>query len=145
ATERFSYESQIMSERARAQLLERVPPVYQLDQAPYERFEQAFHALLADLALIERDRAAEGKSAPALKPAAFEEACQSFNSRGPYRATPGDIAAFHAYGDLTVRANVADRSLALLRELYQEGIQENSRLNAQDGIMLLQLRRPGGE
>src|SRR5690606_27239342 len=80
-----------------------------------------------------------------LSPDTFEEICQHFNARGPYRATPADIAAFNSYGDATVRKIVAERGLGLLRELYQEGIQENSPPSAQNGITVLHLRRPDGE
>lgn len=143
ASERFTYESLITSEQARTRLLDRVPPVYQLDGSALDRFEQAFRALLADLAFFERTRSdAEKNNSPA---AVFEEISRNFNSRGPYRASAADLKAFYAYGDANIRSSVAERGLSLLRELYQEGIQENPRPGAQDGIMLLQLRRPGGE
>ena len=143
ASERFTYESKIMSERARSHLLDRVPPVFQLDRVAYDRFEHAFHVLLSDLVLAEKPDAAGARQVPSKS--AIEEICRNFNSRGPYRASPADIVAFHAYGDAATRASVAERGLSLLRELYEEGIQENSRPGAQDGIMLLHLRRPNGE
>ncbi len=143
AAESFTYESQIMTEQARTRLLARVPPVYQLDHAACDRFEKAFRALLADLTQVDRSQTSVGKYSPA--PTLFDEICQRFNSQGPYLATPADIAAFYAYGDAAVRSAAAESGLSLLRELYQEGIQENPRPGSHEGIMLLQLRRPGGE
>jgi len=144
ATESFTYESQIGAEQNRARLLARVPPAYQLDLRAYDHFAQAFHALLADLVLAERTAPpAAGKSF--LPPAVLNEITRSFNARGPYRATPEDVAAFTAYGDAAVRSTVAENGLALLRELYQEGIHDSSQLAGSDGVMLFRLRRPGGE
>ncbi|MDD2764425.1 MAG: HDIG domain-containing protein [Opitutaceae bacterium] len=153
----FSYESRIKTELSRAQLLNRVPPVYQLELGPLQQFESNLHELLAALEKIERDYPADtvaasgmqGAFSPSARRAAeLDTLVEAFNAKGPYRVAADDVAALLALGDAKARFAIVENGLAALREIYREGVDDNSRTFAAgspDSISLFRVRRPSGE
>ncbi len=146
----FSYESPLMTEQAKARLLARVPPVYQLDPGASQRFERRLRELLAELAAYELSATRFGRnrlpSNPRLAPTAeLQQITERFNAKGPYRAAPEDVLALLLLGDATGRTAFIDNGLAVLRDIYREGVHDGSGFLAGGGVTLLQLRRPDGE
>jgi hypothetical protein len=122
----FTYESEEKTRAARAQFLDRVPPVYRLETESFGRFELAARALLLQLDAYDAEHpataatAATASTRPALSapsvplppiapntaPTPFAARrpelaaiAEAFNVRGPYHATAEDIAALLAIGD----------------------------------------------
>ncbi len=146
----FSYESPLMTEQAKARLLARVPPVYQLDSGASQRFAQHLRELLAELAAYEQSATRFGRNRlpanPRLAPTTeLQQITERFNAKGPYRAAPEDILALLLLGDAAERAAFIDSGLAVLRDIYREGVHDGSGFLAGTGVTLLQLRRPDGE
>ena len=83
----FRYESVEKTRAAREQLLDRVPPVYRLDQEPLRRFDAAARMLLAQLAAHEAT-GVTGPPAPLGHRTELARIAETFNSHGPtYHAT----------------------------------------------------------
>ena len=121
----FEYESAERTRAAREQLRSRVPPVYKLETEPLRRFEAAARMLLTQLAAFEQARPA------AVDPilghrAELTAIAETFNSHGSYHATPEDVAAVLAAGDMRARAAIFENGLATLRDLYAQGIADSS-------------------
>ena len=121
----FEYESAERTRAAREQLRSRVPPVYKLETEPLRRFEAAARMLLTQLAAFEQARPA------AVDPilghrAELAAIAETFNSHGSYHATPEDVAAVLAAGDMRARAAIFENGLATLRDLYAQGIADSS-------------------
>lgn len=146
----FSYESPLMTAQERVRLLARVPPVYQLDLGALQKFEQHARELLAELALYERAATRGGRtplpSGPHLAPPPDLQAITArFNTKGPYHAAAEDVLALLHLGDASERAAAIEDGLSVLRDIYREGVHDNSDLVAPGGVSLMQLRRPDGE
>jgi putative nucleotidyltransferase with HDIG domain len=121
----FEYESAERTRAAREQLRSRVPPVYKLETEPLRRFEAAARMLLTQLDAFEQARPA------AVDPilghrAELAAIAETFNSHGSYHATPEDVAAVLAAGDMRARAAIFENGLATLRDLYAQGIADSS-------------------
>ena len=132
----FSYESKLKTELSRTQLLNRVPPVYQLEFGPLQQFEANLRELLAALEQLERDYPAntvaasgmQGAFSPsARRTAELTSIVEVFNAKGPYRVAPDDVAALLTLGDAKARFALVENGLAALREIYREGVYDNSR------------------
>lgn len=146
----FKYESPLQTARAKTRLLSRVPPVYQLELDDYQKFAEHIHELLADLASYEQHGGRNGKPAAAPAPSlsappAIQEITRQFNRKGPYHVTPEDVTALLQIGDAATRSAAVENGLAVLREIYREGVHDGSELGSPEGVSLLQLRRPEGE
>jgi cyclic-di-AMP phosphodiesterase PgpH len=63
----FTYESRLKTELGRAQLRNRVPPVYQLESGPLQQFEANLRELLAALEKLERDYPATAVTASGMQ------------------------------------------------------------------------------
>ena len=140
----FTYVSAERTAVAREQFLDRVPPVYRLEFAAYERFDAAARDLLARLALYE---AAHPKGTPLLSSYRNElaEIATTFNAIGAYRTSPEDLAALLAAGDTTARAALFETGLTVLRELHSEGIHDAALGNpGTGGITVFQIATPDG-
>lgn len=139
----FSYESAEKTAAARAQLRERVPPVYRLDLQPFERFEAAARTLLSRLAALETSAVAGAPSSnqrPELV-AITEE----FNTQGPYSALVEDIAALLTL-DTKARTSLFDTGLATLRDIYAEGVTDSTLTNVGSGsTVMFQITRDGAD
>lgn len=134
AVESFSYESEIAAAQARERALTRIPPAYRIDDTPLTRFTEAAGHLLAGLERLGPTRPSDTDLAALAR---------DFNARGPYRASPADLAALHAYGDAPARADYLQRGLALLREIYAEGVHDQP--ESAGPISLFRLLRADGD
>lgn len=141
----FSYESAERTRSAREQIVARVPPVYRLETAPFKKFENDIASLLGALEQFERDHPA---NAPALtdRRAALGALVDAFNARGPYRASPNDVAVLLASGDAKRRATLIGNGLGALRELYAEGVHDAGLSGGgPDSVTIFQIAKPTGE
>jgi putative nucleotidyltransferase with HDIG domain len=140
----FSYESAERTRTAREQVLNRVPPVYRLDTEPLRRFEAGARKLLSQLAVFE---AAHPGPLPSLlsRRAELGAITETFNSHGPYHATPEDIAAVLAAGDAPARAGLFENGLATLRTVYAQGVTDSSLGSLSPGsAVVFQIAQPNG-
>lgn len=153
----FTYESKLKTELNSKQLLNRVPPVYQLEFGPLQQFEANLRELLNALEKVEHDYPASATATSGLQgafsPAARRMAelntiVEAFNAKGPYRVSVDDIAVLQSLGDVKTRFAVVENGLAALREIYRQGVYDNSlTFNAptSDSVSLFRVRRPTGE
>jgi putative nucleotidyltransferase with HDIG domain len=140
----FTYESSEKTAALREQMTNRVPPVYRLDQEPFQRFEAAAHDLLVQLEAFERTHPANvslvgnGRSDLAA-------VVDAFNARGPYHASVEDVAAVLAAGDAKARAALFENGLSALRDLSNEGVHDDALGSANpDSVLVFQIARPNG-
>ena len=163
----FTYESDEKTRAARAQFLDRVPPVYRLETESFHRFELAARALLLQLDAYDAEHpatAATASTRPALSapsvplppiapntapPATFAARrpelaaiAEAFNVRGPYHATAEDIAALLAIGDGKARAALFENGLATLRDIYAQGVADATLAGTGAGALVFQIARP---
>jgi putative nucleotidyltransferase with HDIG domain len=146
ASSTFTY---VSPERTRASgeaVRNRVPPVYRLEQEPFQRFESDLRDLLVQLERFEKTFPA---NSPNVGPRteALTALVEEFNLRGSYRLAVEDVSAFLAAGDAKLRLSLAESGLALLRELNAEGIHDGS-LDpgaAANSVTVYQVLRPNGE
>jgi hypothetical protein len=151
----FSFESKLKTELGRAQLRNRVPPVFQLESGPLQQFQGNLRDLLAALEKLDRDfptgeaSGLQGAFSPsARRAAALENMVESFNAKGPYRVAVDDVATLLALGDAKTRFTVTENGLAALREIYREGVYDsgsNFTPRTTDSVALFRIRRPTGE
>jgi putative nucleotidyltransferase with HDIG domain len=153
----FTYESKLKTELGRAQLRNRVPPVFQLESGPLQQFEVNLRELLAAMEKLERDYPAatvtasslQGAFSPSARRAAeLATLVETFNAKGPYQVSADDVATFQGLGDARARFAIAENGLAALREIYREGVYDNgSNFGAgmPDSVALFRVRRPSGE
>jgi cyclic-di-AMP phosphodiesterase PgpH len=142
----FSYQSAEKTRAAREQLLDRVPPVYRLDQEPLRRFEAAARMLLNQLAALEATSPGNTQALLSRR-ADLNRIADTFNSHGPtYHATPEDIGAILMVGDGKTRAELFDVGLATLRDIYAQGVTDSTlgRFSG-SGSIVFQMLRPDGE
>ncbi len=121
----FSYESAERTNAAREQFRNRVPPVYKLDTEPLRRFEAVARMLLSQIAAFEKARPGSTEPLLTFRPE-LSAITETFNSHGPYHATPEDIAAIIAAGDAKSRAAIFDNGIATLRDIYAQGVADSS-------------------
>ncbi len=132
----FSYESKMRTDAARARLAERVPPVFRIDPEPLRRFELHLTELSAALAPY-------SQLDPALRASFLAENTALYNARGPYRASPEDIALLAGRD----APRVLDLGIGILRAIHGQGITNPSDLGgprSADRIKLFQVLRPDG-
>ncbi|MBL9210043.1 MAG: HDIG domain-containing protein [Opitutaceae bacterium] len=140
----FTYQSAERTRAAREQLLDRLPPVYRLDQEPLRRFEAAAQKLLEQLAEFET-RLANGGIAAGTRRVELARIADTFNSHGPYDATAEDIASVLAAGDAKTRVEIFENGLATLRDLYARGITDSALGSLSPGnAVVFQIARADG-
>ncbi len=140
----FAYESAEKTNAAREQFLNRVPPVYKLDTEQLRRFEAAARTLLLQLAAVETAHPANAAPLLISRPE-FAAMAETFNSPGPYHATPEDVAAALAAGDARARAAMFENGLATLRDIYAQGVADSALVGVSPGsAVALQIARPNG-
>ncbi len=125
----FSYESAERTRLQREQIRDRVPPVYRLEFEPIRQFEIHLRELLEDLTAHEKQHPADAPDTKAAEED-FAVLVDAFNAKGPYRVSEDDIATFLAMGDTALRFTLAENALVILREIYAQGVHDNSALVA---------------
>jgi putative nucleotidyltransferase with HDIG domain len=140
----FSYESAERTRIAREELLNRVPPVYRLEDGALVQFETAARALLAQFAAYENQH--PPSSTPAeVRHSALAAITESFNAHGPYRASIDDLDAVLSAGDTKTRAALFENGFAALRDLYADGVQDGSlSTSGSNSVTIFQIARPDG-
>lgn len=141
----FSFASQTKTDQAREQILDRVPPVYRLESEPLNQFEQATHYL--ETALAEYERAHPNPTpVGAGQPKELEQLLNTFNARGPYRVSLDDLQVLLNQLSAQQRATLFKSGLDTLREIYAEGVHDDSFGETDPGkITVYQIARPSGD
>ncbi|HVU33079.1 MAG TPA: HDIG domain-containing protein [Opitutaceae bacterium] len=144
ASTTFSYQSAAKTEALRNQYAARVPPVYRIDTAPFERFDTAARALLTDLANFEASHPPGTPNLANDRHAALGAISDAFNARGNYHITPEDVAALLTIDDRT-RNLIFENGLDTLRDIYAEGVVESGLGGLTPGsAVVYQVVRPNG-
>lgn len=139
----FSYTSAEKTQTARRQFANRVPPVYRTEMAQLRRFEDAAHALLADLTGFETSRAGNGRLAKD-RQADLGSIADAFNARGNYHITAADVDALLTIPP-KVRTAVFETGLATLSDIYSEGVIDSAMGGMMPGsTVVYQILRPNG-
>lgn len=128
----FSYESAEKTRLARAQIAERLPPIYRLDLEPLHRFRAALEELADALAAPGSDESAT-----------LESLADDFNTRGPYRVNADDLRILRDGLSPEVRADVFAAGLDIMDEVYREGIHDNGYSGLESGAVSRILRADG--
>jgi putative nucleotidyltransferase with HDIG domain len=144
----FNYESVEKTRIALEQVRNRVPPVYRIEFAPLQQFEANIRELLTQLEKLEREHPSNIPSIS--RQTALAELTESFNNKGNYRTSPEDIAALLAAGDTKARYALVENGIVALREIYNQGVQDERLLNNNSSstpgsVTVFQVRKPGGD
>ena len=152
AADTFAYTSRIRTQQAREQASNRVPPVYRLELAPYEQFSAHIRELTTDLDHFEQQflPVEPNARAEALKQhqRELDTLVELFNAKGPYHVVPEDVAVILNLGNAKLRFSAFENGLVTLRELYREGIFDESRgftAPVAGEVSAYQVRGPNGE
>ncbi len=138
----FGFESAEKTSAAREQLRNRVPPVYRIDTEALRRFEAAARMLLAQLSAFEQAHPGVKEPLAGFRPE-LAGIAETFNSHGPYHATPEDIASVLAAGNANARVALFDNGIATLRDIYAQGVADSSLGSTSPGsAVAFQIARP---
>lgn len=151
----FKYDSKLKTDLSRAQLRDRVPPVFDLAFGPLHQFEGNLHEMVAALDRLEAEyptttaSGVQGAFSPAARrTAALKAIVDAFNAKGPYRATVDDVNTLLSLGDAKTRFSIVENGLAALREIYSEGVYDTGSSftpRTPDSVAIFRIRRPTGE
>ncbi len=128
----FTYESAELTRQQRAQIRDRVPPVYSLAFEPLRLFETNIQELLVAFEKFEQAFPADAASTPAAHEQ-LELITAEFNRKGPYRTTVDDLRALLFLGDASQRFAVVQNALLALGEIYAQGVHDGNVLAAPNG------------
>lgn len=141
----FTYESAEKTRLARAQLAERLPPVYRVELQTLQEFEAAFADLLAELKEYQRTHP-NGAPSVTDRRADLSVIADTFNARGPYRFQADDLILLLDATPSATLETVFEAGLDLLREIHREGVQDPGFAQAGDGAAaVLQIIRHDGQ
>jgi len=142
----FSYQSTEKTRQMAEQLRDRTPPVYRLEFEPLRLFETNVRELLASLDKLEKEEGGKTKQGQD-RTAALAPVVDAFNAKGPYRVSVDDVSALLDAGDGKVRFALVENGLAVLREIYTEGVHDGSVLPAgSDGrVTVFKILKSTGE
>lgn len=118
----FSYESAILTKQLVEQRRERVPPVYRLNQDPYNRFSRFIENLNKGLTELDQ-KTAEAK--PEERTAALRDFTNQLASKTRYSLNSENLAALVNTLDADQRNRAIQEGLMILREIYREGIYDS--------------------
>ena len=115
----FAYESSILTEEKRALRRKQTPPVFELDEAPYQAFAAYSNQLLKALNAFEATTKGLDEAERLLALKALE---REFKSEATYAISAKDLEAFLNYWDSKARQRAFLEGLQILKSLYQQGI-----------------------
>ncbi|HMD61126.1 MAG TPA: HDIG domain-containing protein [Opitutaceae bacterium] len=140
----FTYVSTERTRADQAQRLSGLPPIYRLDMAPLQRFEEAARVLLAKLTDFEAAH-------PGVSTLFFDRRkplaalADEFNARGPYETSADDLAALLTAGDAGARGALFESGFAALRQIYSQGINDSVASGGAPGsVVMYEIERPTG-
>jgi len=142
SAEDFTYQSAILTNKKREQLLTEVPPVYRTDMDYFDLFEKHISELLEDMdrfAEIEQDLSA-GAAQEMIK-----EITEGFNQKNEYRLSESDLATILEFSDPETRRELIETGLISLRESYKIGIYDKEDKNFDFGEQSIALFKTGDE
>ncbi len=142
----FSYESTEKTRQLAEQLRDRTPPVYRLEFEPLRQFETNLREFLASLESFEKESVEKGMPKTD-RAAALAPLVSAFNQKGPYRVSVDDVITLLDASDAKTRFTMVENGLAVLREIYAEGVHDGSVLpGGSDGrITVFKILKPTGE
>jgi cyclic-di-AMP phosphodiesterase PgpH len=140
----FNYVSEEKTASARAQLLERVPPVFHLDTTPLTRFIQSEETILKQLNTFEETHAKESILSGAYQ-TQLDNLANQLNTTTQYRVSGEDLATILSSGDAQTRQELFQNGVEALKEIYAEGVHDSS-LNATNSAntTIYQIAHPNG-
>jgi hypothetical protein len=140
----FTYVSTERTQADREQRLAALPPIYRLDMAPLDRFEDAARELLGKLAAFE-DQHRDASSLFFDRRRGLSTLADEFNARGTYETNSDDLAALLTAGDAASRAALFENGFAALRQIYSEGVHDSAASGgAPDAVVMFEIERPSG-
>ncbi len=142
AAEDFTYQSSILTEQKREQLLTEVPPVYRTDMRYFNTFSKHVNELLADMdmfAEVEHDLSASAAQDYIL------EITERFNEKNNYRLSSADLTTILEFSNAETRRDLIETGLISLRESYKIGIYDKEDANFDFGQQSIALFKSGNE
>jgi hypothetical protein len=119
ASEDFTYQSAILTDRKREQLLTDVSPVYKTNMSYFTSYNQHVNELLKDMdsyAAVAHDLSAIGAQDY------IHRIAERFNMKGDYRLSDSDLTTIVEFRDAETRRDLIQTGLISLRESYKIGI-----------------------
>ncbi|MDE0768843.1 MAG: HDIG domain-containing protein [Opitutaceae bacterium] len=123
ASEDFTYQSAILTDRKREQLLTNVSPVYRTNMTYFTSFSQHVNKLLEDMdayASVAQDLSAIGAQDY------IHRIAERFNMKGDYRLSDSDLTTILEFRDAETRRDLIETGLISLRESYKIGIYDKN-------------------
>lgn len=142
ASEDFTYQSTLLTDRKREQLLTEVPPVYRTDMIYFNTFSRHVNELLDEMdkfAAIEEDLSANAAQEYILN------ITESFNQKNGYRLSEADLTTILEFSDAETRRDLIETGLISLRESYKIGIYDKEDSNFDFGEQSIALFKTGNE
>lgn len=115
----FSYQSAILTERAKERQLKQVPPVFRIDLSEIESFERQERNLLVELNQLDT-RWAGLNEADRLRE--LTQIADAANAAGGLQVSVRDLATIMNFGDASARQRLLENGLFILREIHRSGI-----------------------
>lgn len=142
ASDSFTYQSTILTDRKREQLLTEVPPIYRTDMRYFNTFSKHVNELLEAMdkfATLEQDLSANAAQSYIL------EITESFNEKGNYRLSASDLTTILEFSDAKTRRDLIETGLISLRESYKIGIYDKEDSNFDFGEHSVALFKTGSD
>ena len=140
--EDFTYQSAILTDKEREQLLTEVPPVYRTDMTYFDLFSEHVNELVEEMdrfAAIEQDLSANAAQEM------INEITERFNQKNEYRLSESDLATILEFSDPETRRELIETGLISLRESYKIGIYDKEDKNFDFGDQSIALFKRGDE
>ncbi|MCH2613992.1 MAG: hypothetical protein MKZ70_04775, partial [Opitutales bacterium] len=142
AAEDFTYQSAILTDKEREQLLTEVPPVYRTDMTYFDLFSKHVNELVEEMdrfATIEQDLSANAAQEM------INEITERFNQKNEYRLSESDLATVLEFSDPETRRELIETGLTSLRESYKIGIYDKEDKNFDFGDQSIALFKRGDQ
>ncbi len=126
AAEDFNYQSSMLTDQKREQLLTEVPPVYRTEMRYFNQFSKHVNELLAEMekfGALERDLSASGAQEY------INRITEDFNAKDNYRLSASDLTTILEFSDVDTRRELIETGLISLRESYKIGIYDKNDSN----------------
>jgi putative nucleotidyltransferase with HDIG domain len=144
----FSYLSEIETERAREEIRQQMPPVYRLDQTPYETFREWMLGVDTALTLHLTPPATEQtgkKTIQRVTPEEMNALLRTVPGGNKYNLNGEDLATLANTLPPRDRASAIEESLRILSDIYRQGIYDEAHnpMQASGNLSLLKISEGG--